>query len=140
MFFFHGYKSRCELTAVLLPACAYAGIILLINPSIGIYSPVLQTMGLVGWSLELCVNICVTIAIAGRLWYMGMRLSRATSTGASEVTRSNTYASSILTLIESGAILIAVTVTILILYKTGNAAALVCTDIATQLSVSFPKL
>ena len=52
------------------------------------------------------------------------------------------YAAPIFTMIESGAILIAVTITMLTLYLTGNAAALMCTDIATQIavSISFPTL
>ena len=107
-------------------------------------------MGIVGWTLELFVNISVTTAIASRLWYMGAKVAHARSgsgSAPSSGTRAalfkfNTYASSVFTLVESGAILIAVTITMLTLYLTGNAAALMCTDIATQIavSISFPTL
>ncbi|PIL25979.1 hypothetical protein GSI_11733 [Ganoderma sinense ZZ0214-1] len=113
--------------------CAYAAVILLTQPNAGIYTPTLSTLGSLGWPLG---------AIASRMWFMGRTLSRveAGSLGGAGRTRSNAYVAPIFTIVESGAILVAVTVTMLALYKTGNPAALMCTDIATQIAALVPYL
>ncbi len=115
--------------------CAYAAVIILTHPNQSIYTSEITTLGSLGWPLELVVNVCVTGAIASRLWYMGRAVSRA-GTGSTGISKTNAYTGPILTIIESGAILIALTFTMLVLYKTGNPAALMCTDIATQIAVS----
>lgn len=121
----------------LCTGCAYAAVIIISQPNANIYSPALSTLGSLGWPLELVVNICVTSAIASRLWYMGHKIAKASSTGTITIaSKRNAYAAPIFTIVESGAILIAVTITMLVLYKTGNPAALMVTDIATQIAVS----
>ncbi|GBE78976.1 hypothetical protein SCP_0201730 [Sparassis crispa] len=58
-------------------ACAATG--LLAQPNADIYGVELKRLGPVSWSLDLAVNISVTAAIAGRLWYMGRKVSLAAS-------------------------------------------------------------
>ncbi|KAI1782454.1 hypothetical protein LXA43DRAFT_1104048 [Ganoderma leucocontextum] len=122
-------------------SCAYAAVELLSRPGASIHSHILETLGtVVGWALELAVNILVTFAIASRLWYMGRKVSHLSSSGSGRTFGSNTYATTIFTLIESGAILIAVTIPMLTLFHVGNPVALVFVDIATQIAALVPYL
>ncbi|PIL25977.1 hypothetical protein GSI_11731 [Ganoderma sinense ZZ0214-1] len=120
--------------------CAYAAVVILTQPDQSIYTAKITTLGSLGWPLELVVNARVTGAIASRLWYMGRVVSRAAGTGSTGISKNNAYTGPILTIIESWAILIALTFVMLVLYKAGNPAALMCTDIATQISALVPYL
>ena len=122
--------------------CAYAAAILLTKPDTGIYSPVQLILSFLGWPLELVVDICVAGAIIGRLWCMGRAMSRVLSETSQTlgVSNSNAYVSPIFTIIESGAIVMAVSLTMMALYKTGNPAALMCLDIATQIAVGVQDI
>lgn len=101
---------------------------MLAQPSTDINSPRIKHIGPVGWSLDLVVNVCVTAAIAFRLWFMGRKVGGHSHT--------NRYLSTILTIVESGAIFAAVTLVMLILYVRGSVLALNGIDISTQLAVS----
>lgn len=93
-------------------------------------------LGLAGWSLDLVVNISVTLVIAARLWYMGMKVTSMTSSRThSSDQQWNKYLAPIFTIIESGALFAAVTIVMLILYLTGNPVTLAALGIATQLAV-----
>ncbi|KAI0753181.1 hypothetical protein C8Q80DRAFT_498279 [Daedaleopsis nitida] len=119
---------------------AYAGIGLLTEPNIGIYNPVVSRLGSTSWSLELIVNFSVTGMIAYQLWYTGHRLSRVASGTIKLHSNSDLYISSILTIVESGALLVIVTIVMLVLYECGHPAALMVIDIATQVAALVPNL
>ncbi|KAH7887280.1 hypothetical protein F5I97DRAFT_812801 [Phlebopus sp. FC_14] len=117
-------------------ACAYAGTVLLARPGASLYNSVLSRLGMTGWSLDIALNISVTLAIAGRLWWMGQRVSSISST----VELPNRYAATIYTIIESGGLFAAVTIVMLALYVRGSPLALTGIDIASQLAVLTPLL
>ncbi|KAF9804983.1 hypothetical protein IEO21_09251 [Rhodonia placenta] len=122
-------------------AAAYGATILEVRGTVSIYSPVVKGLGLAGWSLDLVVNISVTLVIAARLWYMGMKVTSMTSSRThSSDQQWNKYLAPIFTIIESGALFAAVTIVMLILYLTGNPVTLAALGIATQLAVTTPLL
>ncbi|OCH85715.1 hypothetical protein OBBRIDRAFT_797896 [Obba rivulosa] len=116
---------------------AYAGTIILARPGIDIFGSTLRDLGLISWSLDITVNVTVTSAIAGRLWYMGRKLSIASS---SDTRIQSTYGTAMVTMIESGALYAAVTVVLLGLYVSDSPATLVAIDDATQIAVLVPML
>lgn len=122
-------------------AAAYGATILDVRGTVSIYSPVVKGLGLAGWSLDLVVNISVTLVIAARLWYMGMKVTSMTSSRThSSDQQQNKYLAPIFTIIESGALFAAVTLVMLILYLTGKPVTLAALGIATQLAVTTPLL
>ncbi|KAM5537413.1 hypothetical protein V8D89_008932 [Ganoderma adspersum] len=144
---------ECRWQVVVLPliielahtGCAYAGAILLTRPDIGIYSPIQSTLGFLSWLLEVVVNVGVAGAIILRLWYTGYAVSRTLSgtesrLGLSKDNSLRYLGSMIFIIVESGAIIVAVSITMLALYKTGHPAALMCLDIATQIAALVPYL
>lgn len=84
-----------------------------------------------GWGLNLVVNVGVTVAIVGRLWYMGNKVAAISSS----IISNNPYLDSILTIVESGGLYAAVTLVMLILYEIRSPLALNGLDIATQIAV-----
>lgn len=87
------------------------------------------------------MNVCVAGAIILRLWYTRHEVSRALSgtesrLGLSKDSSLAYLGPTIFIMVESGAIIVAVSITMLALYKTGNPAVLMCLDIATQIAVS----
>ncbi|KAK0220372.1 hypothetical protein IW262DRAFT_1461635 [Armillaria fumosa] len=131
-----GYNWKVAVLPIIVELAhmgtAYAATGLLALPSTDINSPKIKHIGPVGWSLDLAVNVCVTAAIAFRLWYMGRKVGGHSHT--------NRYLSTILTIVESGAIFAAVTLVMLILYVRGSELALNGIDISTQLAVMTPLL
>jgi hypothetical protein len=113
---------------------AYAATALLSKPDADIYANTLLHIGPVGWSLDLAVNIFVTAAIAGRLWWMGRKVASL------QTSSHNPYLSSILTIVESGGLFAAVTIVMLTLYEIGSPLALTGIDISTQLAALTPLL
>ena len=85
----------------------------------------------VGWPVELVINISITAAISSRLWTTGSRISQAMS----QPSRTNKYIRHIFLLVESGALLIGITIVFFILYNLSDPAALAVLDIATQIAV-----
>ncbi|EMD33936.1 hypothetical protein CERSUDRAFT_97861 [Gelatoporia subvermispora B] len=132
------FLGACWLVIELSRAgVAYAGTIILARPGVNIFGSTLRDLGLISWSLDITVNVTVTTAIAGRLWYMGKKLSIASSSGTHI---QSTYGTAMITMIESGALYAAVTIVLLGLYVSKNPAALVAIDDATQLAVLVPML
>ncbi|KAI1793350.1 hypothetical protein LXA43DRAFT_1092892 [Ganoderma leucocontextum] len=84
----------------------------------------------VGWPVELVINISVTAAIASRLWSTGSRITQAMA----QPSRTNKYIRHIFLLVESGALLIGITIVVFILYNLDDPAALAVLDIATQIA------
>ncbi|KAI0052060.1 hypothetical protein FA95DRAFT_1511283 [Auriscalpium vulgare] len=115
---------------------AYTATVLISRPNADIYAHTLSKIGPVGWALDLAVNISVTAAIAGRLWWMGRKVQSISSRGQG----GNRYMASMLTIVESGALFAAVTFVMLILYLKHSAVTLTGIDISTQLAVLTPLL
>ncbi|PIL22439.1 hypothetical protein GSI_15127 [Ganoderma sinense ZZ0214-1] len=93
-------------------------------------APIVRILSDVGWPVELVINISVTAAIASRLWSTGSRLSQAMS----QPSRTNKYIRHIFLLVESGALLIGITIVVFILYNLNDPAALAVLDVATQVA------
>ncbi|EMD35343.1 hypothetical protein CERSUDRAFT_124681 [Gelatoporia subvermispora B] len=119
---------------------AYAGSILYDTPGQNAYFPLETKLAITGWSLDLTVNVSITVAIAARLWYMGKTLSRISTLGSIQFRVQNVYVAPMFTIIESGAIFAAATLCLLVLYLVHNPVALTGLDIATQLAVLTPLL
>ncbi|KAH9942784.1 hypothetical protein B0H21DRAFT_749821 [Amylocystis lapponica] len=103
------------------------------NPYMGI----IKRLSIAAWSLDLAVNVSVTAAISGRLWYMGQQVSSMRG-GCEQST--NIYLLQIFTVVESGALFAAATLVMLILYIVGSPLAITAIDIAAQLAVLTPLL
>lgn len=108
-----------------------SGVIVLAKPGTSPDSTVLKTLSSINWPVELVINISVTAAIASRLWSTGSRVIRVMS----QPSAANTYIRHILLLVESGALLVGTTISLIILYNTHSPAALAILDIATQIAV-----
>lgn len=108
-----------------------SGVIVLAKPGTSPDSTVLKTLSSINWPVELVINISVTAAIASRLWSTGSRVTRVMS----QPSAANTYIRHILLLVESGALLVGTTISLIILYNTHSPAALAILDIATQIAV-----
>ncbi|KAM5537398.1 hypothetical protein V8D89_008917 [Ganoderma adspersum] len=111
-------------------AVAMSGVIILAKPGTSPDSNVLKTLSSINWPIELVINISVTAAIASRLWSTGSRVTRVMS----QPSTANTYIRHILLLVESGALLVGTTISLIILYNTHSPAALAILDIATQIA------
>ncbi|KAH7887272.1 hypothetical protein F5I97DRAFT_1859050 [Phlebopus sp. FC_14] len=117
-------------------ATSYAATALFAKPGASLYHSILSRVGLTAWSLDIAINISVTLAIAGRLWWMGRRVSSIPPTADI----SNRYAATIYIIVESGGLFAAVTIVLLALYVRGSPLALTGMNIASQLAVLTPLL
>jgi len=99
----------------------------------GVFAGTVQALGTASWSLDIVVNVSVTCAIAGRLWWMDRQMAqiRADSRG---------FRAPMYTIVESGAILMCATLILFILDQTGSLIALVGLDPLTQLATLTPLL
>jgi len=107
------------------------------NPNVSQYGSVYPGVIISAWVLNITLNISVTIAIAGRLWWIGRTIASLTSI------RTNQYAFSIHVVVESGAIFTGANIVSLALYALNNPGLSVGLDITSQLAVcvhhhSFP--
>ncbi|KAG6374604.1 hypothetical protein JVT61DRAFT_3964 [Boletus reticuloceps] len=128
--FAHDWKVII-LPIILLAGCigsAYAASIVSTSSNRGL--PVSNYLLVSAWAFGFTTNVAVTLAIAGRLWWMGRKFASLTGT------RTNRFASSIYLVVESGAIS-AVSV-VLALYA--NPAALTGLDISAQVVALAPFL
>ena len=90
-------------------------------------SSVMSSLILSAWVFGFTLNVSVTVAIVGRLWWMGRKMASLT------ITRVNRYASLIYLVVESGAISAVTSTVVVALYA--NPTALTGLDIASQLVV-----
>ncbi|KZV85697.1 hypothetical protein EXIGLDRAFT_725559 [Exidia glandulosa HHB12029] len=114
-------------------ASAYTATILLTRPHASLFGGALQAWGLTGWSLDITINTAVTLAIAGRLWWIERKVAPAYS-------RRRSYRSSIYTVIESGGIFALATLILFIMDVCQLEAAFVGVDPIMQLAVLTPLL
>ncbi|TBU22231.1 hypothetical protein BD311DRAFT_770772 [Dichomitus squalens] len=122
-------------------ACSLTAICFGFVPGYTIQTPIVQVLATtVGWTIEIAVNVLVTGAIVGRLWYMGRRISFAESKGSIAITRPGIYLRTIFTIVESGALLVAVTISMLVLSHVGSPVGLPFMDVAIQVAALVPYL
>jgi len=99
------------------------------NPHIGLYDSVVSAASLSAWVLDITLNVSVTMAIAGRLWWMGRTASSLTSR------RTNRYAFPIYVIVECGAILTGANIVCLLLYALKSPGFSTGLSITSQLAV-----
>ena len=73
-------------------------------------SAIVQRWSVVGWSLDLVVNALGTLAIAGRLWWVGQQTARYKPSGL------NTYLGLVVIIMESGLMFSASTVILVVMF------------------------
>ena len=95
----------------------------------GSYGPVISSLFTSAWALDMILNLFVTVAIAGRLWWIDRTMASLTAT------RTNQYVSSMYVVVESGAISAVTTTVIFLLYITNSPASFAAFDVASQLVV-----
>lgn len=99
-----------------------------------IFSHTFRVFALSGWSLEMVLNVTVTTGIVYRIWRIGKQTAALTTGGSSGFK----YKSTIITIVESGALITTCTCVIFFLWVAGNVSGLVAIDIAMQVAVSLP--
>ncbi|KAJ3785514.1 hypothetical protein GGU10DRAFT_375760 [Lentinula aff. detonsa] len=104
-------------------------------PNISVFDPFVHRGAIANWTLDLAVNIGVTLCIAYRLWSAGRFLEEF------GIRRSkHPYIGIILTIIESGGIFATATLITVSLYLSGNVAAVAAIDSVVQLATITPLL
>ncbi|KAF8554862.1 hypothetical protein OG21DRAFT_1011122 [Imleria badia] len=114
-------------------ASAYAISAISMLPNAGLYGTV-GTLIISTWVSGLILNVSVTGAIAGRLWWMGRTIASLTATST------NRFASSIYIVIESGAINVVTGTAMFALTISNSPAASSAVDVASQLTALAPLL
>ena len=97
--------------------------------NVGMHGSVVSGLLITAWVLDLILNVSITVAIAGRLWWMDRTMAALTAT------RTNRYASSIYLAVESGAISTVTHTVLLALYASRNLTVYTGLDVASQLVV-----
>lgn len=110
-------------------ACAVTSVVLIAQPNMELFSPLVQGFGTASWSLDVIINTAVTCGIAYRLWRAGR-----------EIGHSGAYKSTIFTVIESGALIASCTIVIFSLDIAGSPAGFIAINVAAQIAVSFTVL
>ncbi|KAI9573454.1 hypothetical protein HD554DRAFT_873416 [Boletus coccyginus] len=132
------YDWRVLVFPIILEAASmgviYPAAVLIAHPSIGLYGSVVPALVISAWVLNITLNVSVTMAIAGRLWWMGRTIASLTST------RSNRYAFSIYVTVESGAIFTGANIILLLLYVSNNPGLLAGLNVTSQLATLTPLL
>ncbi|KAJ3474081.1 hypothetical protein NLI96_g12660 [Meripilus lineatus] len=98
--------------------------------------PIVHRWGLASWALDLTVNGLGTLAIAGRLWWIGRRSACSKSGGR------NSYLGVAIIVLESGAMFTFATFVLVILYVNTPTAQVSAafTSIVAQIAVLSPLL
>ena len=93
---------------------------------------VIQQWSLVSWALDLAVNALGTLAIAGRLWWIGRRTAPMKPGGR------NAYLGVAFIVLESGAMFTVATLVLVILYVNTPTAQVAAASVyvVTQMAVS----
>ncbi|KAF8554857.1 hypothetical protein OG21DRAFT_1496686 [Imleria badia] len=118
-------------------ACAYVASTLLALPNVGqLYDTRITALRLTisAWTSGLTLNVSVTGAIVGRLWWMTQTMASLSATST------NRFASSIYIVVESGAIPAVTAVAVLALSVTNSLAVFSVVDVASQLTALMPFL
>ncbi|KAI9573367.1 hypothetical protein HD554DRAFT_2310610 [Boletus coccyginus] len=133
----------CDWRVIVLPiifeavslGTAFSGTAITAHPG---FSPhdlaVSSALVISAWVLDITLNVSVTMAIAGRLWWMGRTTASLTPT------RNNRYALSVYATIESGAIFTGTNIISLALYVSNNFGFPTALDVASQVATLTPLL
>ena len=109
---------------------AGVGILTEIAPTSPTAPQAIIPLGEVAFGLPLGVNVLVTMLIIGRIWYI--------SQGAPKILPSKAIQAAIVVVVESGALVVVVQVTFVILFVTGNHAQNIVVAIGEQVYVGVP--
>ena len=99
------------------------------DPNVGLYGSVVTGVCLSAWILDITLNVSVTTAIAGRLWWMGRKTPSLTSR------QTNRYAFPIYVIVECGATFTGANIICLLLYAWNNPGLSTGLSITSQLAV-----
>ncbi|KAI9573414.1 hypothetical protein HD554DRAFT_2310642 [Boletus coccyginus] len=131
-------KNFTFLTLIILEATsigtAYPGIGINTRPDVGPRDPVVSSLLISAWVLDIALNVSVTMAIAVRLWWMGRTTAPLTPTGT------NRYALSVCATIESGAIFAGANIISLALYVSNYPGYLAIVSAVSQVATLAPLL
>ncbi|KAG0693306.1 hypothetical protein DFH29DRAFT_964684 [Suillus ampliporus] len=97
-----------------------------------VFSHNVQAFTLAGWSLEMTLNVTVTGGIAYHIWRSGRQTAVLTSHFS--------YKNTILTIVESGALVTSCTCVMFGLFVAGNIAGSMAINVATQITTMTPLL
>lgn len=111
---------------------ASIAVVMLAPKNSSIFSQTARAFALCGWSLEMILNVTVTAGIVYHIWRTGRRTAAMTS--------SFMYRSTIMMIVESGALVPACTCTLFCLWVVGNIAGTVGINIAVQIATMTPLL
>ncbi|KAG2743179.1 hypothetical protein P692DRAFT_20785286 [Suillus brevipes Sb2] len=111
---------------------ASIAVVLLAPKNSSIFSETARAFALCGWSLEMILNVTVTAGIVYHIWRTGRRTAAMTSYFM--------YRSTIMMIVESGALVPACTCTLFCLWVVGNIAGTVGINIAVQVATMTPLL
>ncbi|KAI9573383.1 hypothetical protein HD554DRAFT_2264339 [Boletus coccyginus] len=126
------FKLLAETTVQMILEAAFTGVAYSAT-AIAIH-PNVPGLAISAWVLNITLNVFVTMAIAGRLWWMGRTTASLTST------QTNRFALSIYVVAESGAIFAGADIIALVLYALNSPGFLIGVDIASQLATLTPFL
>ena len=121
-----------DILADILLASAYAALAISASPDAVLYSSeaaLSQRLIISAWTSGLILNVFVTGAIAGRLWWMARTMASLT------VIPTNRFASSIYIVVESGAIPVVTGAIVLAFCVSNDLATFSVVDVASQLTV-----
>ena len=117
------------MLADILLGTVYTTTALSATPNIGLYGSVIPDLVIAASVLDMILNVSVTVAIVGRLWWMGRKLASLTDT------RTNRNTSAIYVVVESGAIFATANLVILVLYALNSPTLMAGLDVNSQLAV-----
>ena len=117
------------MLADILLGTAYSTTAVAALPNVGLYGSAAPGLIASAWVLDMILNVSVTVAIVGRLWWMARNMASLTAT------RANQNAPSICVVIESGALSAAVNIVMLGLYASNSPSLVAALDVASQLDV-----
>ncbi|KAI9573362.1 hypothetical protein HD554DRAFT_861945 [Boletus coccyginus] len=111
---------------------AYSGTAISARPGFDWHDSVVFGLVTSAWVLDITLNVSVTMAIAGRLWWIGRT--------AASMTRTNRYALSVYATVESGAIFTGANIISLALYVSHNFGFPTALNVSSQVATLTPLL
>ncbi|KAI9573422.1 hypothetical protein HD554DRAFT_868842 [Boletus coccyginus] len=120
-----------EVTSI---GAGYPGMGMNARLDVDLHNPVVSGLYISAWVIDIALNVSVTMAIAGRLWWMGRKTDPLTST------RTNLFALHVYATIESGAIFAGANIISLALYISNSPGFLATVSVASQVAALAPLL
>ena len=124
------WSPRCVRQVPNTPlGTAYLGTAISARPGFDWHDSVVSGLIISAWVLDITLNVSVTMAIAGRLWWMGRTTASITPT------RTNRYALSVYATVESGAIFAGANIISLVLFISNSFGFSTALDVSSQVAV-----